>query len=276
MKSSGHQTRLLFSLILVMAAASLRAEEITLDDGQVLSSDTLRRSGSSIMLKITTPQGGVIETGYPVSRIIRIAFAEPPELTKVMEASAAGNAGEVISLTRDYVSSKADFADIPGSWWPRMARMRLMALAASGKDAETAELAGRIASSGVTAETPVAAAGALFGALGSRNPDAVIASAIPLSKDQGESGALAHLALGRAFLLKKDYNAALRAFLAVRVFHPSLALLQPPALSGAADAYVGLKDQKRAILSLREIHQDYPDSPLAPGAKKREEGLPKP
>jgi hypothetical protein len=27
---------------------------------------------------------------------------------------------------------------------------------------------------------------------------------------------------------------------------------------------------------LREIHMEYPDSPLAAGAKKREEGLPKP
>jgi hypothetical protein len=276
MKLSGKSIRCLCSLMLVVAGGSLRAEEITLDDGQVLSSDAFRRSGSSIMLRITTAQGGVIETGYPVSRIVRIAFAEPPELTRVMEASSAGNAGAVLSMTGDYVASKADFADIPGSWWPRVARIRLMALVASGKDAEAAELAGKIASSGVAADAPLAGAGALFGILSSRNPDAVIAAATPLTKSEGEAGALAQIALGRAFLLKKDYQGALRAFLGVRVFHPSLALLQPPALSGAADAYIGLKDEKRAILSLREIHLEYPDSPLAPGAKKREEGLPKP
>lgn len=276
MNLSGQPMRYLLPLILALAASPLHAEEITLDDGQILSSDSFRRSGSSIMIRITTPQGGVIETGYPVSRIVRIAFAEPSGFGRIMEAAVAANAGEVISLTADDVAAKADYADIPGSWWSRMARLRLIALAASGKDAEAGELAGRIASSGVAADAAIAGAGALFGNLASRNPDAVISASRPLCKDQGEAGALAQFALGKALLLKKDDKGALRAFLAVRVFHPSLALLQPPALSGAADAYLGLKDEKRALLSLCEIPQEYPSSPLAAGAKKRADALPKP
>jgi TolA-binding protein len=98
------------------------------------------------------------------------------------------------------------------------------------------------------------------------------AKALPrLGGDQGS--ALAQLALGKALLQKKDFPGALRAFLTIKVFYPSLGLLQAPALAGAAESYQGLKDEKRAGQSYEDIVKVWPDSPQASVAKKKAEIL---
>ncbi len=262
----------------LLLPGTLRAEDITTTDGQTYTNSTMRRSGELIMIKVTMEGGsGSMEMGLPISRIAKVAFAEPPELAKAIAATAKGNASEVLSLTRDYVSRQGDLKDVPGSWWPEMARLRLMALAASGQDRECAELARQIGAIRSPYCESLARAGTLFAPLASSEVEAVIigAKAIPrLGGDQ--SSALAQLALGRGLLQKKDFAGALRAFLTVKVFYPSAAMLQPAALTGAAEAYVGLKDEKRAAQNYADIARDWPDSPQAPSAKKKAEGLAKP
>ena len=76
--------------------------------------------------------------------------------------------------------------------------------------------------------------------------------------------------------MKKDYVGALRAFLTIKVFYPALVLLQPEALYGAANAYVGLKDTKRALQTLQEIQKSFPETLQASEAKKLESDISKP
>lgn len=252
------------------------AEEFTLNDGQVMSSASYRRTGNNIMIKVTTPEGGMIEMGVPVTRITKASFPEPPELAKARTAAESANASEVLSLTGDYVSRNGDYKDIPGSWWPQMAQLRLMALASADKDADAANLARETGAINNPSSESLARGGALFGSLPSKDTEAVVVGAKSMTRVGGDQGsALAQIALGRALLLKKDYTGALRAFLTVKVFYPSLAILQPPALMGAAQAYIGLKDEKRAALSLKQILESYPSSPQVPQAKKMAELLPK-
>jgi TolA-binding protein len=89
--------------------------------------------------------------------------------------------------------------------------------------------------------------------------------------DQGS--ALAQLALGQALYMKKDYPGALRAFLTIEVFYPSLGLLQPPALMGAANSYEGLGDKPRAIDTYDRIVSDWMNSPQVSEAKKKSQIL---
>jgi len=263
------------ALTLIAGASSLPAQDLTTTDGQFYPKATLRRNGDMIMVKATVAGGtGNIEMGVPFAKIAKIAFPEPPELAKAITAASKASAEEVLTLTGPYVESQADYRDLPGSWWPEMARLRLLALASVSKDAECAELARKIG----TLKTPwadsLSRAGALFAPLGSSDIQAVIVGAKGFTRVGGDQGsALAQVALGRALLSKKDWLGALRAFLTVRVFYPSVALLQPPALSGASDAYIGLKDTKRAAQTLNDLAADWPDSPLAAVAKKRAEGL---
>jgi hypothetical protein len=266
------------AMVALLSPGMLPAEDITTTDGQTYPNSTMRRSGELIMIKVTMEGGtGTMEMGLPISRIAKVAFAEPPELSKAIALSSKGNASEVLSLTGDYVAKQGDLKDVPGSWWPEMARLRLMALAASGQDKECAELARQIGALRNPFCESLSRAGTLFAPLSTSEVEAVIvgAKAIPrLGGDQ--SSALAQLALGRGLLLKKDYAGALRAFLTVKVFYPSAAMLQPAALAGAADAYLGLKDEKRAAQNYADIARDWPDSPQAAAAKKKAESLAKP
>ena len=262
-------------LLAAITAMTLRAQDITTTDGQVYTNPSIRRSGDIIMVKMNMAGGtSAVEMGLPISRIAKVAFAEPPELSKAIEAASKANAAEVISLTSDYVAKQGDLKDVPGSWWPEMARLELLALAASGKDAECADLARQIGALKNPSMESLSRAGALFTPLSSSDLEAVLVGAKALARLGGDQGsALAQVVLGKALLQKKDFQGALRAFLTIKVFYPSLSLLQPPALAGAAEAYQGLKDDKRAAQSYDDIVKNWPDSPQAPLAKKKVEIL---
>jgi|GEM_PF-728226 len=266
------------ALAIAAGVSSLPAQDLTTTDGQFYPKATLRRNGEMIMVKATVAGGtGNIEMGVPVAKIAKIAFPEPPELAKAITAASKASADEVLTLTGPYVEGQADCRDLPGSWWPEMARLRLLALVSVSKDAECAELARKIGTLKTPWSDSISRAGALFGPLASSDIQAVIVGSKGFTRVGGDQGsALVQVALGRALLSKKDWLGALRAFLTVRVFYPAVALLQPPALSGASDAYIGLKDAKRAARALADLAAEWPDSPLAAVAKKRAEGLSQP
>jgi len=173
----------LLSVLSAGMAMVLHGEDITTTDGQTYANSTLRRSGEMIMIKVTMEGGtGAVEMGLPISRIAKVAFPEPPELAKALAAAAKGNAAEVLNLTSTFVSQQSDLKDVPGSWWPEMARLRLMALAASGKDAECADLARQIgAIKSPTAES-LSRAGTLFSPLSSSDLPAVLVGAKALPR----------------------------------------------------------------------------------------------
>ena len=275
--SPSRRSLLLAFFICLTPFPMLDAQEITTSDGQVFTSSSMRRSGTTIMVKVDSAGGGQIEMGVPVARITKVVFPEPPELAKAISASEKCNTAEVISLTDDYVAKNAEYADLPGSWWPQMAAMRLTALASSSKNAEAASLAGLIGASKATGSESLARSGTLFSPLASGDTAAVVVGAKAIPRIGGDQGsALAQLALGRSLLLKKDYEGALRAFLTIKIFYPSATLLQPAALMGAASAYLGLKDEKRAVQSLHEVWELYPSSAQSPEAKKIAAGLASP
>jgi hypothetical protein len=260
-------------MIAVCMATSLHAQLVTTTDGQTYSTPSLRKSGEMIMVKISLEGGsGSVEMGIPITRIAKVAFPEPPELSKVIAYAAKGNAAQVLALTAEFVSTQGDLKAVPGSWWPEMARFRILALAASGKDSECSELARQIGAVKSPASESLSRAGTLFSPLFSGDYSAVLvgAKALPgLGGDQGS--ALAQLALGRALLGKKDFPGALRAFLTISVFYPSVSLLQGPALAGAAESYTGLKDMKRSAQCYADIIKEWPDCPQYTEAKKKAE-----
>jgi tetratricopeptide (TPR) repeat protein len=259
----------------VFTMSCLQAEDITTTDGQIYRNSTLRRNGSLIMVKITNPgSSGIVETGLPIARIAKVDFPEPPELALAKKAASDGNAQEVINLTANYVSSQLDFKDLPGSWWPAMAKICLLAQASVGNDSKVANLARQLGETKSADADTISRGGTLFEALKSNDTEAVVVGAAALPRIGGGTGsALAQLALGRALFLKKNYPGALRAFLTIKVFYPSCSLLQPAALMGAAKAYIALNDTKRAMQSLQDIISLWPASPQVPEAKKRLEIL---
>jgi len=51
--------RFVLLLALAWSCQLLHAEEITKSDGQVFTSSSIRRSGAMVMIKVTTPEGGM-------------------------------------------------------------------------------------------------------------------------------------------------------------------------------------------------------------------------
>ena len=89
------------------------------------------------MVKIPGPGGsGTVEMGLPLARIVKVNFAEPAEFAAAQAAEMKGDAAKVLTLTATFVKGQADFKDLPGSWWFKMARLRLYALASAGRDVE--------------------------------------------------------------------------------------------------------------------------------------------
>lgn len=279
MKTYGNATLLpVLCGLVALASGALHAVDITTTDGQVYPNASMRRAGPMVMIKVMMPGGSsMVEMGLQPARIAKINFPEPPELAKAVAAAAKGNANEVLNLTSAYVIKEGDYKDLTGSWWPEMARLRLLALASLSKDTECAELARQIGSLQIPWAESLSRGGTLFAPLSTSDTEAVVVGAKALPRLGGDQGsALAQLALARALLLKKDNAGAIRAFLTVRVFYPSVALLQPAALMGSSTTYVALKDEKRAVQSLNEIVSAWPDSPQAAEAKKKSETLGKP
>ena len=267
-------------MILLIGLASAVAQEvptITATDGTVYSTSTIRRSNNTVFIKIPAAQGsGVIEIGLPLSKIAKLDMPAPSDLRIAIAAGKAGDTDEVISRTQTNIDSEADLKDVPGSWWPEIAKVRLLALAASGRYADTSDLAGKIGVLTNETATTLSRGGTLFGSVASSDTEAVVVGAEAIPRLSGEPGAaLAQLALGQALLMKKDYPGALKAFLTIKVFYPSLTLLQPAALMGAANCYIGLDDDKRALQALIELQDNYPRSPQAGDAKKMEKNLSK-
>jgi hypothetical protein len=264
--------------LLVLVSGGLHAVDVTTTDGLVYPNASMRRAGAMVMIKVTIPGGtSMVEVGLQPARIAKINFPEPPELAKAVAAAAKGNANEVLNLTSAYVLKEGDYKDLPGSWWPEMARLRLLALASVSKDTECAELARQIGALQIPWAESLARGGTLFAPLSTSDTEAVVVGAKSLPRLGGDQGsALAQLALARALLIKKDHAGAIRAFLTVKVFYPSVALLQPAALMGAASTYLALKDETRAVQSFNEIVSAWPDSPQAAEEKKKSEGQRKP
>ena len=260
-----------------LSITTLLAEDITMIDGRVLSSSMLKRSGELIMLKIPGPDGtGIVEMGFPVARIANVNFAEPVELAQAQAAAIQGNADKVLTLTASYVNGQADFKDLPGSWWMKMAQLRLYALAGSGKDAEVAELARQIELVKSPEAKSLSKAGVLFASLSDSKSNAVEMGAKGIPRvGGGESTALVQLALGKALLFKKDYVNSLKAFLTIKVFYPSLSLLQPAALMGAGDCLIGLNDPKHAAQDFEDIINNWSNSIQVTEAKKKADTISK-
>jgi len=258
-----------------MATTGLKAQDVTTTDGQTYLNSSIRRSGEQFFIKVMVPGGtGSMEMGIPLARIAKVSFPEPPELAKAKAAAAKGYAAEVLSLTSDSVAKQTELKDLPGSWWPELARLRLLALVSEGKNSESAELARQMGVVKSPLMESLSRSGTLFTSFSASDLQAVLVGAKALPRiGGGEGSALAQFVLGKALLLKKDYPGALRAFLTIKVFYPSVALLQPAAMMGSYEAYVGVKDQKRASQTLEDIVKDWPDSPQAPDASKKQKIL---
>ena len=249
---------LLFLLCLAFPSRG-SAQTVQLKDGKVFFAKEMRREGNFLFLKIATPDGALKDELVQLPQLERLEFSEPPELGEARQLAQTGDAAVVLEKTAQPAAFFRTYADLPGSLWPEVMRLRLPALAVAG----TAEMLSELQKTWApTGDLELDTAFRLLAA-GQNDP----AGARTAWKALAQPGAgtlaagLSWLEIGQAELAAKQWRSAARAFLSVEVFVPQHRLLLPKALLGAAKAFKEKGDHAKVAALVRELESDFPGTP---------------
>lgn len=232
------------------------AQTLQLKDGKVLLAKEIRREGNFLFLKVATPTGEVGDELVQIPQLERIDFGEQPALVEARQLAQSGDAAGVLEKTSQTAEFFRTYADLPGSPWADVMRLRLPALAVAGSAEKLAELQKGWAPTG---DPELDTAFRLIVA-GQNDPNGARTARKALA--QPGAGTLAAgiswLEIGQAALDAKQWRNAARAFLSVEVFVPQQRLLMPKALLGAAKAFKEKGDLGKAANFVQELRTDFP------------------
>ena len=260
------------ALPLALAAASAAtAQTLTFSDGRTASLPDVKVVGDTVRLPLTLVGGGSGEISLPISGIVRLDWPEPGELKEAQTLLVARRDAEALALLDKSLPAHAPFKEIAGSWWARLAELRVRALARLGRDidAEVALEMLRRSKTGA-AHVPGATldiASALIDA-GKFAQARKKLEALVLPGDDETSAARADLLHARLLLADNKAEDALLSFLRVRTLHPRVLELQPAALLGAISCYEKLGYTERAKTARSRLLERYADSPEAAQARR--------
>ncbi len=266
--------RRLLAIFILLAAVRADAQTLQLRDGTTVPTLGLRREGDTLVAKVKTTGDQVGELGYPLANLLRIDFPEPALLKTAAELLDKGQADEAARQLAPAVAYYLPFYNLPGNYWKPLALLQIDALTAGHHDKE--------------ADAAAAELGRLAGAdpevarlLKTRQAEAVLrqgdnAKALDLLDVLARDEAAPPAALapvwvdqGTAWLGRRDYKAALLAYLRVPVYAPERTRFMPAALLGSARAYLGLDDKPRAEGALNQLLSAYPSAAEAAEARQQ-------
>lgn len=271
------QTSLLRSLKVISAAAaglalapSAYSQRYQLKDGTILQAADVTLGSGSLIQQVKIPSGGSFERRYPLGDILRLDFPEPEALDEAEKLVVAGKGDEALPLLEPVYRQFAPFAKIPGSHWPRAARLRLQALLLGTDNAAITSASRELMQSGLGPDFTGVAKLALaqLDARAGRESLANIMLEEIVREAPPEIQARAWLLRGDLAAARASHAEALECYLRVPAFYGTIDELMPAALLGAARAYKGYGDNGRAERSALELIDGYPDTLQAAEAKK--------
>ncbi len=244
--------------------------KLTLADGRVISAQAVRRSRDTLLATVTLAAGVKGDVGNPISNIRKIEMPEPPQLKVVRGLLAAGKPGDALAPITVATNAQNDLRTIPGNWWAPAALLKVDVLIALKRDREAEALIKQLDAGTKDTEVLQKArmALAMLWVRSGRSDEAIAVfdETIAVSKNS-TTLARAWVNRGDAELAKRDYDAALLAYLRVPVFYSGETAVLPAAFLGSARAYEGLGDSTRARSVLDALTEQFPNSPEAVAAK---------
>jgi tetratricopeptide (TPR) repeat protein len=260
---------LLFLSIFVFAPRS-HAQTITLQTGQKIETQGVRRGeGDMIMGKVQVGTGSG-EVGYHVPQIARIEFPEPAALKAAADFLVHGQPDKALAEINPVLTYYSPFKDVPGNWWAQAALIKVSVLASQEHEKEAEALASEIEKSAKDPDMARAAQLRLVGSLiRAAEFDKAIGICDAALKSSTDTTTLANawVAKGDTLLAQKDWDDALMAYLHVPVFYQDEKMFLPAALLGSGRAYRRLNDIDRAKKALKELISTYPQSAEATAAQ---------
>ena len=263
--------------LLVFAAASTHAQNITLKTGQTIETKSVRRSGDMVMssVQVGASRG---EVGYQISTIAKIDFPAPPQLKTAAALLSQGAPAKALADIGPVVKYYESFREVPGNFWAQAALLKISALAAMGLDREAELLGEEIRKNTTDPETARAAQLQVVGGLMKKEEyKKAIELCNSVIKESANGSVLAEawVKKGDALLAQREYDSAVLAFLHIPVFYEDEKLWMPPALLGSARAFRGLSDLDGAKKSLNDLTAQFPKSAQAETARAELKKLPK-
>jgi TolA-binding protein len=255
-------------LVLVIVSPS-SAQTITLQTGQKIDTQGVRRDGDMVLGKVQVGSGSG-EVGYHLAQIAKVDFPEPRPLKSASDLLVQGQPDKALAEINPVVAYYSPFKDVPGNWWAQAALIKVSVLAAQQHEKEAEGLASEIEKSAKDPDMARAAQLRLVGSLIRNNEfEKAIGICDATIKSSTDSTTLANawVAKGDALLAQKDFDEALLAYLHVPVFYPDEKIFQPAALLGSGRAYRRLNDTDRAKRTLNELLTAFPQSAEATAAQ---------
>jgi tetratricopeptide (TPR) repeat protein len=256
-------------LVLVIVPSSSPAQIITLQTGQKIETQGVRRDGDMVMGKVQVGTGSG-EVGYHLAQIAKVEFPEPRALKAASDLLVQGQPDKALAEIGPVVTYYAPFKDVPGNWWSQAALIKVSILAAQQHEKEAEALASEIEKAAKDPDMARAAQLRLVGNLIRKNEfeKAIgICDATIKSSTDPTTLANAWIARGDTLFAQKDWDEALLAYLHVPVFYQDEKIFQPAALLGSGRAYRRLNDNDRAKRALKELLTAFPQSAEATAAQ---------
>ena len=256
-------------LAFVLGSAQAPAQNLLLKDGRVIAGSDIRRAGEQIMIK-TQMGASVGDVGFPVNGITKIEFPQPAELIAATDLLLQGKPADALVKIEPVLNGQAAFKDIPGNWWAQAAQVKLGALAATHKDAESDVLIKEMLDTKADPEVILYArvrGAAGMARKGNKKQAIEVCDSVIKESKRKETIADAWCTKGMTCLALGDFDSALLALLHIPIFYPDQKLLMPGVLLACAKAYSGNEDYTNAKASLDELMKSYPDSTEAAQAK---------
>ena len=252
-------------LLLLINPSLCLAQTITLKSGQKVETLALRRDGAVIMGKVQVGSGEG-EIGYNVAQIANISFPEPRGIKAASDLLAQNQAQKALAEIEPVIAYYDGFREVPGTWWPQAALIRVSALLSLQLDKEAELLAQMIEKSSTDPDTARLVRVNLSSGLVRRGEfEKAIDYCDGAIKGSTDSHVLgeAWLHKGDAYAGMKQWDDALLAYLHIPVFYSDETALVPPALLGSARAYRRIDDPTRAKKAFNDLISSYPKSPEA-------------
>src|SRR5437868_11755685 len=244
------------------------AQNITLQTGQKIETQGVRRDGDMVMGKVQVGTGSG-EVGYHLAQIAKVEFPEPAALKSASEFLVQGQPDKALAEINPVVAYYGPFKDVPGNWWAQAALIKVSVLASQQHETEAEALANEIQRLATDPDMARAAQLRLVGAFikkGEFEKALRICDAAIKNSTDPVTLANAWIAKGDALLAQKDWEDALMAYLHVPVFYQDEKIFLPPALLGSCRAYRRLNDKDRAKRAFNELISTYPQSAEASAA----------
>ena len=241
----------------ILSGGLCRAEDIFFKDGLKLSGVEIRRDGQFIMAK----SGPEEARPYAINTIKHIVFHDSPAIREAREALQDGDFRTVLDKTLPELPYHKEWREMPGSIWPSIMKMRVQAAAVSTRDGDLKEA---IKDWWKTQDTDLENAVALLKQKVNGDSGFLAACKAAAETNRGDLPcAIGYLELGNKAFDAGEWPAAMRAYVSLQIFAPSLRMFHPPALLGAVK--VGsAKQQKAQTISFAErLKTEYPKSPQA-------------